>query len=138
MSEFLSEAGATAVWIAVALALMAVGFAVVDVLTPGRLREQVSEHVNAAVMVAAKLLAVAVIVATAVATAPDSLSEGVAQAAAYGVAGLAVSAVAFLALDAVLPARVRDLVTVSRFDPSVIVVAGAELGIALVIAAAVS
>ena len=138
MSDFITDFASTMAWIGVSLTLMVVGFIVVDLLTPGKLREQVSESLNASLLVGAKLLGVGLIIASAVWTAPDALVDGLTEAVAYSVLGLAVSALAFLVLDALLPARLRHLVNEKTFDPVSAVAVGSELTVALVIAAAIS
>ncbi len=138
MSDFIGDLGSTMSWVGVSLALMVAGFVVVDLMTPGKLREQVSSSINAALLVGAKLFAVGIIVSSAVWTAVDDLSEGLVDAVLYSVLGLAVSAVSFLVLDWVMPARMRHLVNEPAFDPVSVVAVGSELSVALVIAAAIS
>lgn len=138
MSEFFNDLGNTAAWLATAVALMAAGFVAVDLLTPGDLRKQVSDSINAGLLVGGKMVAVGIIVFSAIWTAPDTLSDGLGEAAAYSILGLIISALVFLLVDWVLPVRLRQLVEEERFDPAVIVAVGAEIGLALVIAAAIS
>lgn len=138
MNQFFTDLGVTLAWLGTATALMAVGFVVVDVLTPGKLREQVSENLNAGLLVGGKLVAVGIIVFSAVWTAPDALDEGLLEAVLYSVLGLIISAVAFLLVDLVLPVRLRQLVEEQEFDPATCVAVGAEIGLALVVAAAIS
>lgn len=138
MSDFVSDLGSSFAWLGVALGLMVAGFAVLDVLTPGNLRKQVSNSLNAAVLVAGKLIAVAVIVFAAIWTAGDDLDDGLVDALLYSALGLLVSAVALWLLDLALPAKLRNLVNEQEFNPAAIVAVGAELGVALVVAAAIS
>lgn len=138
MDQFFTDLGITLAWLGTATALMAVGFVVVDVLTPGKLREQVSENLNAGLLVGGKLVAVGIIVFSAVWTAPDALDEGLIEAVLYSVLGLIISAIAFLIVDLVLPVRLRQLVEEREFDPATCVAVGAEIGLALVVAAAIS
>ena len=138
MTDFINDLGVTLAWLATAVVLMAVGFGVVDLLTPGRLTRQVSANLNAGLLVGAKLLAVGIIVFAAIWTAPDSLDEGLLEAVLYSLLGLLISAAAFLAIDLVLPVRLRHLVNEDRFDPATCVAVGAEIGLALVVAAAIS
>ena len=138
MDVFIDDLGSTVAWTAMAVVLMALGFVVVDVLTPGNLRRQVSENLNAGLLVGGKLAAVGIIVFAAIWTAPDSLDEGLVQAALYSLFGLLVSAIVFLVVDLVLPVRLRQLVTEQEFDPATCVAVGVEVSMALVIAAAIS
>ena len=56
----------------------------------------------------------------------------------YSGLGLIVSALMFLAVDLPLPVKLRELVEEERFDPATCVAVGAEIGLALVVAAAIS
>ena len=138
MSAFIDDLGMTFAWLGTAIALMAVGFVILDLLTPGNLRAQVSANLNAGLLVGAKMIAVGIIVFSAVWTAPDDLDEGLVEAVLYSGLGLIVSALMFLAVDFALPVRLRQLVEQDRFDPATCVAVGAEIGLALVVAAAIS
>ncbi|HRA34717.1 MAG TPA: DUF350 domain-containing protein [Acidimicrobiales bacterium] len=120
------------------LAIMVAGFMVVDVLTPGHLRTQVSDNLNAALLVAGKLVAVGIIVGGAVFTAPDALDEGLLDAVLYGLTGIVASTIVFLLLDLALPVKLRELVAEPEFDPAAVVAMGSEIAVALVIAASLS
>lgn len=138
MTDFINDLGSTLAWLATAMVLMGAGFGVVDVLTPGRLSRQVSENLNAGMLVGAKMTAVGIIVFSAIWTAPDALDEGLIEAVLYSLLGLVISAIGFLLVDLVLPVRLRHLVNEQRFDPATCVAVGAEIGLALVVAAAIS
>lgn len=138
MSDFVNDLGDTFAWLGTAVALMALGFVVVDLLTPGNLRRQVSQNLNAGLLVGGKMISVGIIIFVAIWTAPDALDEGLLDAALYSVLGLVMSAVVFLLVDLILPVRLRQLVEEERFDPATCVAVGTEIGLALVVAAAIS
>ncbi len=138
MSDFIDDLGSTFAWLGTAAALMIVGFIVVDLLTPGDLRKQVSQNLNAGLLVGGKMIAVGIIVFSAIWTAPDALDEGLLEAVLYSVLGLVMSAGAFLLVDLALPVHLRTLVEEEDFDPATCVAVGAEIGLALVVAAAIS
>ncbi len=138
MEVFIDDLGSTVAWLAVAFALMGAGFIVVDLLTPGDLRKQVSDNLNAGLLVGGKMVAVGIIVFSAIWTAPDGLSDGLIEAVLYSSLGLVMSAIAFLLVDVVLPVDLRRIVEEKEFDPAVCVAVGAEVGLALVVAAAIS
>lgn len=138
MEAFIDDLGSTAAWLAVAFALMGAGFIVVDILTPGNLRAQVSDNLNAGMLVGGKMVAVGIIVFSAIWNAPDGLSDGILEAVLYSGLGLVMSAIAFLLVDVVLPVDLRRIVEEREFDPAVCVAVGAEVGLALVVAAAIS
>jgi uncharacterized membrane protein YjfL (UPF0719 family) len=134
----LDNVGAAAAWTLASFLLFAVGFVVIDVLTPGHLRTQIRDNVNAAVLVAAKMVAVAVIVFVSVWTAPDEVADGVAYAATQALWSLAVSIAAFLGLDRLIPGGVRNVVNEPGFSPRVLVAGAAEVAVALTAAVALS
>jgi uncharacterized membrane protein YjfL (UPF0719 family) len=138
VEDFINDLGPIAAWLGVSLGIMVAGFMVVDVLTPGHLRTQVSDNLNAALLVAGKLVAVGIIVGGAVFTAPDALDEGLLDATLYGLTGIVASTIVFLLLDLALPVKLRHLVAEEQFDPAAVVAMGSEIAVALVIAASLS
>lgn len=131
---------ATVLYALTGLAILALGYAVLDVLTPGKLRQLVfaERNVNAATVAGANVLALAVIVTTAILESDDVLGRGLAQAAAYGVLGVALQAVAFKVLDALTPGHLGHIVTDERPDPAAAVVAAITLGMGAVVAASIT
>ena len=138
MEDFINDLGPIAAWLGVSLAIMVAGFMVVDVLTPGHLRPQVSDNLHAALLVAGKLVAVGSSGGGAVFTAPDALDEGLLEAVLYGLTGIVASTIVFLLLDLALPVKLRELVAEPEFDPAAVVAMGSEIAVALVIAASLS
>ena len=134
----LDDVGGAAAWTLASFALFAVGFVVIDVLTPGNLRTQIRDNINAAILVSAKMLAVAVIVFVSVWTAPDDVGDGVVYAATQALWSLAVSIGAFLALDRLIPGGIRNVVNEVGFSPRVLVAGAAEVAVALTAAVALS
>lgn len=134
----LDDVGAAAAWTVASFLLFAVGFVVIDVLTPGNLRTQIRDNINAAILVSAKMLAVAVIVFVSVWTAPDDVGDGVVYAATQALWSLAVSIAAFLALDRLIPGGIRNVVNEAGFSPRVLVAGAAEIAVALTAAVALS
>src|SRR3954454_1842207 len=110
--DLLSEAGATLAYGGVGVALMALGFVVVDILTPGKLGQQIWAERNrgAGLVLAAKLLGVGTIVTTAIVTSDDGLAAGLVSTVVYGVLGIILTSVAFLVLDVITPGRLGDIV----------------------------
>lgn len=122
----------------VGLALMAVGFVLVDVLTPGNLREQIWLHRNrnAAILLASNLLGVGIVVTTAIRASADTFVVGLVSASAYGVLGLLLMGVSFLVLDAVTPGRLGEMMTDDTPHPAAWVSAASHLAVAAIVAAA--
>lgn len=134
----LDDVGGALAWTLTSFLLFAVGFVIIDVLTPGHLRTQIRDNVNASILVSAKMVAVAAIVFVSVWTAPDELGDGIVYAASQALWSLAVSVAAFLALDRLIPGGIRDVVNEPGFSPRVLVAAASEIAVALTAAVALS
>lgn len=124
----------------VGVALMVVGFVVVDVITPGDLRRQiwVDRNPNAVLLVASNLVGVSLIIAAAIWTSQGSLGTALLSSVVYGLIGLAAMGVAFLLVGALTPGRLRGLVAEPELHPAAFVNAAAHVGIGLVVAAGLS
>ena len=87
---------ATLAYAAVGTLVLALGYVVLDAITPGNLRHLVytDHNSNAAVLVGANVLALGAIVTTAIVTSDDDLGRGVVEAGVYGLLGVALLAVA--------------------------------------------
>lgn len=131
---------ATLLYFAVGLLVLGVGFAVLDALTPGNLREQVysERNPNAAVLLASNHLALAAIVVTSILTSADGLAQGLVDSALYGLLGVALQAFALRLLDAFVPGHLRALVTEPRMSSAAWAVGATLIAIGAVNAAALS
>ena len=131
---------ATLLYFLVGAGVLALGFLVLDLLTPGNLRTQVylDKNPNAAILLSANHLALAGIVVTAILTSADSLGQGLVDSAVYGLVGVALQAGALRLLDAVVPADLRGLVNEPRVCGATWAVAVSLLAIGAVNAAALS
>lgn len=105
--DILPEAGATLAYGAVGIVLMAVGYLVVEVTTPGRLGHQIWAERNrgAGLILSAKLLGVGAIVTTAILSSEDGLAEGLVSTLVYGVLGILLMTAAFFLLDLFTPGK---------------------------------
>ncbi|WP_030445513.1 DUF350 domain-containing protein [Actinocatenispora sera] len=124
----------------VGIALLALGYLLVDLITPGNLRRQVWEqrNRNAALVLVSGLAAVAIIVTTAILTSEDGLLLGLLSTALYGVLGILVMAVAFVLLDLATPGRLGALLVDEVPHPAVWVTAAVNLAVGAITAAAIS
>ncbi|MER7542439.1 DUF350 domain-containing protein [Actinomadura sp.] len=145
MNDILNEVGATFAYGAVGIALMALGYLVVEVTTPGRLGKQIWTEGNrgAALLLAAKLFGIGGIVFTAIVTSDNDLSDGLIDTAVFGGCGIVLMIIAFLLLDVVTPGKLgATLVDADgggkAIHPAGWVVAAADLGVAAIVAGAVS
>jgi uncharacterized membrane protein YjfL (UPF0719 family) len=139
VSDVFGEVGIAATYGLVGLVLMALGFVLVDVLTPGNLREQVwtQRNRNAAILLASNLLGVGIIVATAIAASHGNWGEGLLSTAAYGVLGLVLMGVSFVVIDVFTPGKLGELLVQEEPHPAVYVSAAAHLSVSAIVAVAI-
>ena len=139
VSDVFGEVGIAATYGLVGLVLMAVGFALVDMLTPGDLREQiwVQRNRNAAILLASNLLGVGIIVATAIAASQGNWGEGLLSTAAYGLLGLVLMAVSFVVLDVFTPGKLGELLVEEERHPAVYVNAASHIAVSAIVAVAI-
>ncbi|HZN19296.1 MAG TPA: DUF350 domain-containing protein [Micromonosporaceae bacterium] len=119
--------------------LMAVGYLLVDVATPGRLRDLiwVERNRNAAVLLASNLASVGVIVTAAIVASEDDFGAGIVSTLGYGVLGLVLMMVAFVLLDLATPGRLGEILVDPQPHPAVWVSAVVHLAVGAVVAAAI-
>lgn len=122
------------------IALLVVGFFVVDLLTPGNLGQLVyAEHNrNAALVVASALLAVAAVTTTAIVTSEDGLAQGLLSAGAYGLLGIFLQALSFVIVDKLTPGELGEIVCSVEAEPAVWVTVATQLAVGAVAAAAIA
>ncbi|MFC8620479.1 DUF350 domain-containing protein [Micromonospora purpureochromogenes] len=140
MQNLVTDLLVTLAYGVVGVVLMAVGYVLVDVATPGRLHELIwtERNRNAALLLASNLAGVGVIVVAAIAASADDFVLGLVGAAAYGLLGLVIMAGAFLLLDAATPGRLGELLVDPEPHPAVWVSAVVHLATGAIIAAAIS
>ena len=131
---------ATLLYFAIGAVVLALGFLVLDLLTPGNLRRQVytDRKPNAAILLGANHLALAVIVVTAIMTSSDELGQGLVDSAVYGALGVVLQGVALRLLDAFVPGHLRALVDEPRMSGAAWAVGISLVAIGVVNAAALS
>ncbi|MBM0260721.1 MULTISPECIES: DUF350 domain-containing protein [unclassified Micromonospora] len=140
MQNLVTDLLVTLAYGVVGVVLMAVGYVLVDVATPGKLHELIwtERNRNAALLLASNLAGVGVIVVAAIAASADDFVLGLVGAAAYGLLGLVIMAGAFLLLDAATPGRLGELLVDPEPHPAVWVSAVVHLATGAIIAAAIS
>ena len=140
LSDLLSGAGRSIVFGVVGIGLMALGFLLVDVLTPGKLRELiwVDRNPNAALLLAANQLGIAAIVFTAIFTSYDSFAQGLASTVIFGIIGIAIMGLAFLVLDWLTPGKLGDVICTPERHPGATVTGASHFGAALIVCACIA
>ena len=130
--------GQTLAYAAIGLAIMVLGFYVMDLLTPGKLGALVGQgNPNAAILGGTTLLALGLEMWFAIFFTGAGW-DGLDDALVFGLVGVAAQAAGFLIVELVIPGRLRDCVQDTTFHPQSAVLAGAQLAIALVICASLT
>ncbi|MFG3340136.1 DUF350 domain-containing protein [Glycomyces sp. NPDC048151] len=124
----------------IGIALMILGFFVVDWLTPGKLGELIwaQRNRNAALLLSSNLVGVGLIVVGAIWASEGNIVQGVVSTFVFGVIGIGAMAVAFLILDAITPGKLGALVVDAEPHPAVWVSSAMHLALGGVIAMALS
>jgi uncharacterized membrane protein YjfL (UPF0719 family) len=125
----------------VGIALMLAGFAMIDMLTPGRLGELIMVHRrrDVGIVVASAMLAIGAIVTSAILASDDELDRGLAETVGFGLVGIVLLAAAFTAIDRLTPGKLGEILADEHEDPAAAYVVGASLlAIGAIIAAAIS
>ena len=125
---------------AIGLALLVVGYKVLDALLPGDLSAQIytERNANAALVVAAGLVALGTIVTTAIVTSADEFGRGVANTAGYGLLGVVLLALSFVIMDRLTPGNLGVICTSSERHPAVYVTVATLLTVGAIMSAAIS
>jgi uncharacterized membrane protein YjfL (UPF0719 family) len=120
--------------------ILIAGFAMVDALTPGRLRRQVflERRPNAVVVTAATDVALALVIVSAIVASSDKLGQGLVDTLVYGLVGVALQGVALVVLEAVVPGHYRNIIDAEEFHPASIAAAVVLLAVGGINAAALS
>lgn len=133
------NAYSAAAYAGVGVVLMGVSFIVIDLLTPGKLREVVwtQRNRNAGILVASNLAAVAIIVASAIVASEGRLGTGLIYTIVYSVIGIAIMAAAFLVMDALTPGKLGELLLHPEPHPAAWVHAIMHIGVAVIVAVSI-
>jgi uncharacterized membrane protein YjfL (UPF0719 family) len=131
---------ATILYFLVGMAVLVVGFVMVDVLTPGKLRRMVfiDRRPNAVVLACAMYVALAAVIVSAIANSYSQLGQGLVGVAVYGLLGVVLQGIALLALHFVIPGNFHEHVDEPQLHPAAFATAVMMLAVGGVTAAALS
>jgi uncharacterized membrane protein YjfL (UPF0719 family) len=131
---------ATILYFLVGMAVLIVGYLMVDVLTPGKLRQMVfvDRRPNAVVVTCAMYISLATVIITAIVNSYSQLGQGLVGVAVYGLMGVILLGVALLTMHLVIPGNFHEHVDDPELHPASFAVALILLAVGGVIAAAVS
>ncbi|MCA1189421.1 MULTISPECIES: DUF350 domain-containing protein [unclassified Saccharopolyspora] len=139
LQELLSGLLAAVAYGVIGTLMMALGYLLVDLATPGRLRDLiwVRRNPNAALLLVSGLVGVGIILTTAIAASADDLLLGLVGTVVYGLLGLVLMSLSFLLIDALTPGRLGDELAADTMHPGTWVSAAAHVVIAVLMAAAI-
>src|SRR6202008_3020398 len=131
---------ATILYFLVGMAVLVVGFIMVDVLTPGKLRQMVfvDRRPNAVVLACAMYIALATVIISAITNSYSQLGQGLIGVAVYGFMGVILQGIALLPPHLVIPGNFHEHVDEPELHPASFAVALMLLAVGGVTAAAVS
>jgi uncharacterized membrane protein YjfL (UPF0719 family) len=140
LNPILKGVVASILYFLVGMAVLVVGFYMVDVLTPGKLRQLVfvDRRPNAVVIACAMYIALTVVIISAITNSYSQLGQGLLGVAVYGLMGVVLLGIALLTLHLVIPGNFHEHVDEPELHPASFAVALMLLAVGGVTAAAVS
>ena len=140
LDPVLKGAVATISYFLVGTAVLIVGFIVVDVLTPGNLRQLVfiDRRPNAVMLTCANYIALAAVIISAITNSYSKLGQGLVGVAVFGLIGVVLQGIALLTLHLVIPGDFHEHIDEPDLHPAAFAVAVILLAVGGVTAAALS
>lgn len=125
---------------AVGIAVLIVGYAITDAVTPGKLGSLIysDRNWNATALATGHVVGSGIIVTTAIWTSHEDLAKGLVDAAAYGLLGVALITVSFFIVDRLTPGNLGELLTHHQLQPATFVTVAADLVVAVIVAFAIA
>ena len=136
----LASIGYAAAYTGVGIALLVLGFYALDLLTPGNLGRHIAEHrsLNAAIAVSGGFLGQGAIVFASIWTnATSGFGRALLYTVVFGILGVVLQAVAFVALDVLVPGRLGEHLMEPAFHPASLISAAVQLAVAAIIVASI-
>ena len=140
LNPVLKGALASICYFLVGTTVLIIGFAVIDVLTPGNLRQLVfvDRRPNAVILACANYIAVAAVVICAITSSYRQLGQGLIGVAVYGLIGVVLQGIALLTLHFVIPGDFHEHVDEPELHPGAFATAVMLLAVGGVTAAALT
>lgn len=140
LDPVLKGAVATISYFLVGTAVLIIGFIVVDVLTPGKLRQLVfiDRRPNAVMLACANYIALAAVIISAITNSYSKLGQGLVGVAVFGLIGVVLQGIALLSLHFVIPGDFHEHIDEPELHPAAFAVAVMLLAVGGVTAAALS
>jgi len=131
---------ATILYFLVGTAVLVLGFFVVDILTPGKLRQLVfiDRRPNAVMLACANYIALAAVIISAITNSYSKLGQGLVGVAVYGLMGVVLQGIAILSMHFVIPGNFHEHIDEPELHPAAFATAVMLLAVGGVTAAALS
>ena len=131
---------ASLAYLGVAVVLLALGFAVLDLLSPGRLSVVImrDRNRNAARVASAGMLGLAIVVGTSVLSTHDDFVAGLVTTAVFGLVGVLLQAAVFMILDRLTPGKLGDVVCDTADHPGSYLIGASLLSAGIIVATCIS
>jgi uncharacterized membrane protein YjfL (UPF0719 family) len=131
---------ATILYFLVGTTVLVLGFIVVDILTPGKLRQLVfiDRRPNAVILACANYIALAAVIISAITNSYSQLGQGLVGVAVYGLMGVVLQGIAILAMHFVIPGDFHEHIDEPELHPAAFATAVMLLAVGGVTAAALS
>ncbi len=132
--------GRTFAYLGISVVMLAAGFHLLDMLTPGKLSEviMVKRSRNAARVAAAAMISLALVIATAVFTTTKDFTFGLVSTAIFGLVGVVLQGLVYVVIDILTPGTLGDVVTDPEEHPGSWVLAASLLASGIIVAACIS
>lgn len=130
----------TILYFLVGMTVLLIGFYMVDLLTPGKLRQLVfiDRRPNAVVVACAMYVALTTVIVSAIVNSYSQLGQGLVGVGVYGLMGVVLLAIALLTVHVLIPGNFHEHVDDPGLHPGSFAVAAMLLAVGGVAAAAVS
>jgi uncharacterized membrane protein YjfL (UPF0719 family) len=129
---------AIALYAIVGLALIVLGFFVLDWTTPGPLRTLVqARRPNAAAVAASGLASLSLVVVMAIFSSSGDLLDGLIKTLVFGVLGIVAQALSVRIVELITGIDIGGVLADERYTPEVLVVVAAHFGVGLIVAASI-
>ena len=131
---------ASLAYVGVAVVLLALGFLMLDLLSPGRLSIVImrDRNRNAARVASAGMLGLAIVIGTSVLTTHDDFTAGLITTTVFGLVGVALQAVVFVIIDRLTPGKLGDVVCDPDDHPGSWLIASSLLSAGILVATCIS
>ena len=136
----LASIGYAAAYTGVGIALLALGFVALDLLTPGHLGRHIYEEgsVNAGIVLSAGFLGQGAIAFTTIWTNGTSgFGDALLDTVVFGLVGIALQVVAFFVLDVLTPGKLGHHLVEVGFHPASLVSAASTLAVSAIVVASI-